>query len=524
MSNINMDGPVVEKNMADFEQLKELQIKFNRQLQVYNESVKHLIDESRDYISASNVENNRFANTYLKLPNGETGYVTEKGVWKRIPNSNIGNSMEGKNGCPLDWANAPVVLPDDGPEVSLESVKQGDMAKIGGEQLIRGSSVMMNQSCSGAGRNLYVTNPNKTTDKRFIECSKRSGSYQRDLGRTTIDACEKRAQDMGSNVFQMGENRGGGRGYCYIGGGGNTVSSSECSEYPGVGRMGRHQGGHFGNTGGDSWWNWSFGWIPGYDAYATYETRNANKDNLGQVYYITNNLSKMRYPDNMIVGYGDEFQHLPGYNSYGNDITSGSGLTLEQVKQKCLDTPGSAGFYMSGNRYWIKNGNMWPKGNRQYTGGDLYIRSKKVSNNNSCSKVVDFTRQNEIAGYATGGYMNENITCGLGTISKKEMRNIKEQYNKLNAILDVIYERIEVLSKEDVKLNKRLLKEYTLMKNNLSKYESSYKEIKEKNLLTSHYNALEEDSQIQMLSYNQKYILWSIIALGITIGAMKIMK
>ena len=38
MSIRNMDGPIVEKNMADFEELKELQNEFARQLQVYNQS------------------------------------------------------------------------------------------------------------------------------------------------------------------------------------------------------------------------------------------------------------------------------------------------------------------------------------------------------------------------------------------------------------------------------------------------------------------------------------------------------
>ena len=523
MSIKNMDGPIVEKNMADFDELKELQNDFTRQLQLYNQSVKHLIDESRDYISASNIENNRFANTYLKDPTGDVGYVTERGVWKRIPNPQTGDSMQGKNGCPLDWANAPTILPDDGPSVSLANIKQGEMVKVDGEQLISGTSVIRNQSCTSAGRNLYVTNPNETTERKFVQCSQSPGAYQYDLGKTTIESCAKRAQDMGSNVFQLGENSGGGKGSCYIGGGGKARNSEDCPNVPGAGRMGKIVSGRWNRSG--SWWrgyNWS--WIPGYVAYATYETKRANNANLGEIYYISDDLTKKKYPDNLITGYGNEFQHMPGYNSYGNDITHGSGLTLEQVKQKCLDTPGSSGFYMSGNKYWIKNENMWPKGKRQYTGGDLYVRNKSITNNNSCNKNVDFSYQGKLDGYTNTGDMNKNITCGLGTISKKEMRNIKEQYNKLNMILDFIYEKIEILSKEDVKLNKRLLNEYTIMKNNLSKYEETHKEVKTKNALIPHFAALEEDSQIQMLSYNQKYILWSIIAIGITIGAMKVMR
>ena len=78
MSIRNMDGPIVEKNMADFEELKELQNEFARQLQVYNQSVKQLIDESRDYISSSSRANNQFANTYLKDPAGGVAWYPSR--------------------------------------------------------------------------------------------------------------------------------------------------------------------------------------------------------------------------------------------------------------------------------------------------------------------------------------------------------------------------------------------------------------------------------------------------------------
>ena len=147
MSIRNMDGPIVEKNMADFEELKELQNEFARQLQVYNQSVKQLIDESRDYISSSSRANNQFANTYLKDPAGGVGYVTERGVWKLIPTPKIGDSMQGKNGCPLDWSNAPIISPDKEPSFSLSNAKEGAFVEIGGEHIIKGTSSTTNQSC-----------------------------------------------------------------------------------------------------------------------------------------------------------------------------------------------------------------------------------------------------------------------------------------------------------------------------------------------------------------------------------------
>ena len=36
--------------------------------------------------------------------------------------------------------------------------------------------------------------------------------------------------------------------------------------------------------------------------------------------------------------------------------------------------------------------------------------------------------------------------------------------------------------------------------------------------------SLEEDGELNMKSYNQQYIIWTIIAVGMTIGIVKIMK
>jgi hypothetical protein len=527
MTGLMEDGPVAEKNMDDFEELEKLQLIYNRQLQAYNQSVKNLIENSQGYISASNRNNNRFANTFLKDPNGAVGYVTDRGVWKHLPNPTMANSMQGKNGCPMNWANAPTIGPDAGEPYSIANVPEGEIVKTGGASLIRGTATISNQSCRTAGQNMYIINPTETKNRRFVQCSQSPGAYQSDLGSTTINACAKRAEDMGSNVFQMGTNNGGGRGACYIGGGGYARSANDCPNVPGVGRMGKVKNGRYTRRRvRRRWWSWKwiYTWIPGFNTFATYETSGANNSNLGETYHITDDLTKKKYPNNMVSGYGNDFELLSGYDSYGNDITSGSGLTIQQIKQKCIETPGAAGFYVNGNNYWIKNANMWPNGKRQFIGGDLYIRNKKVNNNNSCGKNVEFSHQDEINGYANAGFMNMRTTCGLGTISDRDEKQIRNQYNKLMAILEQIHQKIVELSKEDVKLNKRLLSEYKALKERLNTYEDTYKEIRTGAKLMKHNDAIEEDSNLQMLSYNQKYILWSMLALGATVGTMKMMK
>lgn len=525
ISELAYDGPVAKQNMAGFTELQNLQNKFNRQLQEYNTAIQTLSENSRGYVSASNRNNNRFANKYLKDgTSGATGYVTDRGVWKHLPNPQMGNSIQGKNGCPANWTSAQSIKADDGQSTSISNASEGDIIKMGGISIIKGTPTIANQSCNTAGQNIYITNPSRTTNRRYIECSQNPGSFQSDIGSTTIEACAKRAEDMGSNVFQLGQNNGGGRGNCFIGGGGNPINSAICQVVPGVGQMGQGRSGRWVRNGRYWWGGWKWRWESGYNGYATYQTSGANRNDLGKTFYITDDLTKKEYPNNRVTRTGDDFQLLPGYNSSGNDIVSGSGLSVEQIKQKCIEIPGAAGFYVSGNNYWIKNANMWPNGNRQFTGGDLYVRNTKVTNNNSCSKVVNFSQQSEVAGYINDGFMNMNTTCGLGTINANDTIFINEQYDILNGILDEIHQKIVELSKEDVGLNKKLLDEYNLLKQKLHTYENTYKEIRGRKKTIGHYNALEDDSNLQMLSYNQKYILWSMLALGVTAGAMKIMK
>ena len=508
------DGPVKEKNMDDFEELKDLQLEFNRDLQEYNQAVKVMIDNSRQYINASN--DNKYANKYIRESNGAVSYVTDRGTYKRLPNPTIANSLQGQNGCPSDWrSNYQSVTLDEGQEYSSSNAPIGNIIKMDGQELIKGSNMIRNQSCSNAGQNVYVTEPSTPTAPQYLQCSKNAGSYQSDLGNTSFNVCKQRAADVGSNVFTMGPNQGNSTGNCYIGGGGNRiVKDSICSVAPGVGRMGGKV---------KSRWK-GFKRIRGYTAYATYQTKDANNVNLGDTFHITDNLTTKQYPDHMIKD-GTEFQMVSGYGSKGNDITSGSGLSIEQIKQKCLDTPNSGGFGYKNGSYWIKNKNMWPRGPRHAASDtDLYIRLPSVVNDISCSNEVRPTTSTNIMGKSSDGMMTPNTKCALGIISDREKEAINKQYLKLNLILEKIHKKIVELSAEDIKLNKGLLNEYKLLKQRLNKYEMVYKEIKLNKNLIQQNSAMEEDANLNMLSYNKKYILWSMLAIGVTATAMKIMK
>jgi len=76
----------------------------------------------------------------------------------------------------------------------------------------------------------------------------------------------------------------------------------------------------------------------------------------------------------------------------------------------------------------------------------------------------------------------------------------------------------------DVKLNNLMNKNYEKMKKSLNKYEQTYKDIFTVKKQMGQSNAMESDSEIQTLAYNYKYIIYSILAIGLTIGALRTLK
>ena len=261
-----------------------------------------------------------------------------------------------------------------------------------------------------------------------------------------------------------------------------------------------------------------------YDTYATYTMSGANINNMGKTYYVTDDLKTKMYPDDLLTNDGDSFEFAGNFDSAGNDIVSGTGLSLEQVKVKCINTPSSAGFVMTNDgTYYIKNNKMWPNGNRQMNPTiQLYVRSKSVKNSNSCSKVINFANQEQSDGYMnTGEMMSIDTQCSLGIISNRDMELVKSQYLKLQNILSTMRTKIDKISKEDATMNERLMNEYNLLQSNLNKYEKTYKEIRDVHKLSKHSSALYEDSTLQMNSRNSKFIIWSILALTVAYITMK---
>ena len=205
ITNANCGGPVIEKNTKEFEELEQLQTIYNRQLQEYNQSIKNLMENSSMYVHATNNSSNKAINSWVKDPKtGKIGYVTTKGVYKELPDSEMGNQIQGNNNCPNNYSQAQSVTIKAGEINSLDSAPYNEMVETSVGPLIKGDPMIANQTCSNAGENIYITEPAKTSNILYKGCNRSSGSHQADLGNTTLEGCRQRAEDSGINVFKWG--------------------------------------------------------------------------------------------------------------------------------------------------------------------------------------------------------------------------------------------------------------------------------------------------------------------------------
>lgn len=208
-------GPVVKKNMEDFEELKEMKIQYFRDLNTYNGIYDNLMKDTKLYLeTVSNENSNSFKDG--RFSNGSYGYITDRGVYKWYPNPNTVNNTGGKNNCPGKWTGRSNNLGD-----GITSANTGDFIEIPNNKPLRkGSQMIAGQSCGNEGQNIYVTESSVTTPAKYMGCYNPSDmSQQTDMGNNrSVDECALRAQDRGTNFFGMSNINGNNKGVCYIGG------------------------------------------------------------------------------------------------------------------------------------------------------------------------------------------------------------------------------------------------------------------------------------------------------------------
>ena len=253
---------------------------------------------------------------------------------------------------------------------------------------------------------------------------------------------------------------------------------------------------------------------------------NNNNNNIGKVGYVTPDNKLKEYPSNLITK-GNQYIELGNFSNPGNDIKTINVKTSDECMTGCNETDGCVGFvYNSNGKCQLKNSNMYPKSARiKSSSGDvLYKRSVNLKNNSSCSKTVVPISGSLWNNYVKDGNMNENVECNLGNYTKEQRKNVDMAYNDLQKTINEMHKRIINLDESD----KKLLDSYGINKKKIEKdivrYNLAYTENNNISKQINNLQGMEQNSEIELINSNYKNLVWTIVAIMMVIGSIKLLK
>jgi hypothetical protein len=175
------------------------------------------------------------------------------------------------------------------------------------------------------------------------------------------------------------------------------------------------------------------------------------------------------------------------------------------------------------NQCWLKNSEMFPKGLRQEDNDlELYVRNKSVTNNNSCNKTVEPSTVTNWELFPMGEKMSMDTLCNLGAITEKERNELEQKHIKLSGIADIIKNKLQYLTKEKSKIDSSMDNNINKLKTDISSYHNTWKEAENHVNNTDNINGILEDTDLNMISQNYKYLLWTILAILLIIGGIRV--
>ena len=275
---------------------------------------------------------------------------------------------------------------------------------------------------------------------------------------------------------------------------------------------------------------------PGDESYALYYIDNIQANNVGGLSYVdmNNNVFTHNKPPSGYYSLGDSYIESKNYMP-SNVITPLSvkqNVTPEQCGNTCSNDANCGGYTVKdGICRTFSTSSIYPNNLRIYAeGASTFMREPQVTDDMvhpTCSKKNMSTTNdvyNNFGSYITGASMTNTKKCGMAVVLDSEIQSlnnanaaaiskgkvIKDQMNK-------IYEK-QNNAINDLQTNNMLAN----MFEDVIKDVDTAIETKEENALTK--VAAKDDTDLILLSDNYKYIIWGIITLLLSIGAIKALR
>jgi hypothetical protein len=247
----------------------------------------------------------------------------------------------------------------------------------------------------------------------------------------------------------------------------------------------------------------------------------------------TNTYLRMKGP----LGHKYSYKNYQDKDSPGNDIkcTAPGEVTTKQALQNLCDKdPLCAAFNWNegAKTGCLKNDSAYSDQNTEAgfsTNNDYEYNVKLESGGTSaflgsCSQEVVGINSGRWDAYERGSDMSRNTKCGLARITAKDKLELANSENRLNSMVQKIKARTDNLGKKETKLNKYYVDYYNKIEHELKRFKKEYSKYAQNKQEISNINAWNDDSEIQLVSNNNRYMIFSIVAIAIVIALVKLNK
>ena len=195
---------------------------------------------------------------------------------------------------------------------------------------------------------------------------------------------------------------------------------------------------------------------------------------------------------------------------------------LNQCEQACNELGDCAGFVANADTCWLKNSGMFPTGLRQPNNDyELYTRNKTVKNNNSCVKTIENSTAANWELLPMGEKMSMNTLCNLGAITEQERKELEEKYLKLYGVTATLDNKLQGLTREKSKIEHSMKNNTGKLKSDMNNYKNVWNQADDNVNNLDNISGMLQDTDLNMVSQNYKHMLWTILAILIIIGGIR---
>lgn len=232
-----------------------------------------------------------------------------------------------------------------------------------------------------------------------------------------------------------------------------------------------------------------------------------------------------------------DYKNYQQMDSSGHDIrctSSGEVNSKQEVENLCNKDESCAAYNwnQSSKTGCLKDDTAYSEGNTgsNFTENTSYEYNVKLKSGGSsaflgsCSQNVEGINSTRWDSYVKGAKMTSTTKCGLARITEKDKRELEVSEEKLNELSNVMKNKITLLTGREKKLNKYFVNYYNKMEQELKKFKKEYSEFKETKKQEESIEAMNDDSEIQMISHGNNYTIFSIVAIIMVFALIKLNK